>query len=425
MQAFLMKKYDNLLKLKELLDFSSLPEDNYKHHYFLTPLEVSSLNAKGAFDRLVEGYVEDSNSKKRGQQQLAEFRWHWACIICGLAQVVFMRSWLIVTLDKNEYGNKGDFWLGHYGFSYQNLKDIITYLEKEDLVFVKIGKSYLDGSSRTRVYPKPALAASIWAFFLDIEQEIKPPYITIKKPAKGWRRVINRMGKDHPEKNDMYIINEYLKGSSWACKAPVRLAYKYDAYHSGRLITPFQSLPDRSIRLRINTLLNGQPLCEVDFNANHLRLNLAVLAKDAAGDTPYEDIVELAGMDVSNPVSRNIVKMFITIAMGASDENSAMYAFVKEGYSKKRFISIKKATYVRYPKVMLFNGWGVMAQSLEGEILRKVMVEGVKLGIASLPVHDALAVNHQHADWAQEAMARVWADMVGGVGTKLKVDYPS
>ena len=63
-------------------------------------------------------------------------------------------------------------------------------------------------------------------------------------------------------------------------------------------------------------------------------------------------------------------------------------------------------------------------QSLEGVILRKALVEGVKLGIASLPVHDALAVNHEHTDWAQEAMAREWSDVVGGVVTKLKVDYP-
>jgi len=42
-----------------------------------------------------------------------------------------------------------------------------------------------------------------------------------------------------------------------------------------------------------------------------------------------------------------------------------------------------------------------------------------------LPVYDALAVNHQHADWAQETMARVWSDVVGGVATKLKVDFPA
>tara|TARA_B110000967_G_C18528385_1_gene384583 strand:+ start:97 stop:471 length:375 start_codon:yes stop_codon:yes gene_type:complete len=56
---------------------------------------------------------------------------------------------------------------------------------------------------------------------------------------------------------------------------------------------------------------------------------------------------------------------------------------------------------------------------------QKVMVEGANLGISSLPVYDALAVNHQHADWAQETMARVWSDVVGGVATKLKVDFPT
>jgi hypothetical protein len=56
---------------------------------------------------------------------------------------------------------------------------------------------------------------------------------------------------------------------------------------------------------------------------------------------------------------------------------------------------------------------------------QKVMVEGANLGISSLPVYDALAVNHQHADWAQESMYRVWSDVVGGVATKLKVDFPA
>ena len=53
------------------------------------------------------------------------------------------------------------------------------------------------------------------------------------------------------------------------------------------------------------------------------------------------------------------------------------------------------------------------------------VLEGFYVDLRRYPVPDALAVNHQHPDWAQEAMARVWADMVGGVGTKLKVNYPT
>ena len=114
----------------------------------------------------------------------------------------------------------------------------------------------------------------------------------------------------------------------------------------------------------------------------------------------------------------------MTIAMGADCLHKARGAFLGEGNSVVKFNRIHEGVLKRYPNVVLFDGWGSKAQSLEGVILRKVMVEGVKLGIASLPVHDALAVNQEHADWAQEAMARVWADVAGGVGTKLKVDYP-
>jgi hypothetical protein len=40
-------------------------------------------------------------------------------------------------------------------------------------------------------------------------------------------------------------------------------------------------------RVRINTLMDGEPIAEIDFNANHLRLQLAVLHKRDAGNKPY------------------------------------------------------------------------------------------------------------------------------------------
>jgi hypothetical protein len=63
------------------------------------------------------------------------------------------------------------------------------------------------------------------------------------------------------------------------------------------LYTPFQNLPDRLARVRINTLIDGEPIAEIDFNANHLRLQLAVLHKQDAGDTPYEDIGSASGIN--------------------------------------------------------------------------------------------------------------------------------
>jgi hypothetical protein len=114
-----------------------------------------------------------------------------------------------------------------------------------------------------------------------------------------------------------------------------------------------------------------------------------------AGDTPYEDVVELAGMDVDSSNARSLMKDFITKAIASAGEHEARGAFISsKGTNIPLFNCIKEAAYKRYSNIVLFDGWGIKTQGLEGEILRKIMIEGVKLGIASLPVFDALAVNH-------------------------------
>ena len=48
-------------------------------------------------------------------------------------------------------------------------------------------------------------------------------------------------------------------------------------------------------------------------------------------------------------------------------------------------------------------------------------------GIVALPVHDAVAVTQDNADWAKEAMLRAWSEHAnsgGAVGrSRIKVDY--
>jgi len=410
---------DNLLKLKEIIAIQSLPKDDYKHHMFLSPKTMRQGSSSLKFDQLIAFFVNDSNTKQRGPQQLADFKWHWEVVLMSLAQSVFQRKWLLITLDNNEYGPKGHHLIKAFGFQLTYLKAIVKYLDEVGLVSLEEGKRYKNEPSKTRLFPADELVTQIWEYFLDIEQEIKPPYIIIKDPAKGWHRIINRLVKDHPEKEGMRTINEFLRSHNWACKGPVQLKYNTSALEGGRLYTPYQALPDRQVRLRINTLIDEEPICEVDFNANHLRLNLAVLHKQDAGDTPYEDIGELSKVN-----DRNRIKMFITVAMGASDETKAFKALNRDGFNAELFEQIKQGTLKRYPKINLFEGWGMSAQNLEGAILRKVMLEGIEQGIVSLPVHDAIAVKQGDAEWAKEAMERVWSEETLGGKTRLKVDYP-
>jgi hypothetical protein len=326
---------------------------------------------------------------------------------------------VLVALDNHAYSK--DPWLKRYGFSHTYTKAVVDYLEGMELITKKIGKLYSSKPTRTRIYPTAKLQLALRNYFLESEQPIEPPYVTMNKPNGDYGEVL---AEGHPDIADMTKINEFLKGHQWACKAPVRLVYKHDPFSSGRLITPFQGLPDRRIRLRINTLIDGQPICEVDFSANHLRLNLAVIAGEDAGDTPYEDIGELAGIE-----DRQRIKNYITIAMGADSQEGAKGACVSEGITHKQFDVIEAAALKRYPKLNLYTGFGVNAQSLEGQILKQVMLEGVEQDIVALPVHDAVAVTQDNADWAKEAMLRAWfehANSGGGVArSRVKVDYPN
>jgi len=411
---------DNLLKLKGIVASQTLPRDDRDHHMFLTPKAMRQGSTSLKFDQLVTLMVSESNTKQRGPQQLADFRWHWEVVLMSLSQAIFQRKWLVVMLDNNAYGPNGSHHIKAFGFHLTPLKDIVRYLASVDLVYYKKGKKFKGKPSATRIFPTAELIEQLWIYFLDIEQDIKPPYVTIKDSSDGWGRLVDRSVKDHPDKHGMTTINEFLKDHKWACKGPVQLKYNTSAFEGGRLYTPFQTLPDRTCRVRINTLIDDEPICEVDFNANHLRLNLAVLHSQDAGDRPYEEIGELCNID-----DRNQIKRFITIAMGASDETKAFKALNRDGFDSVLFEKIKQGTIKRFPKLNLFDGWGLSAQNLEGAILRKVMLEGIERGIVSIPVHDAIAVKQGDAEWAKEAMQRVWTDETLGGRTRLKVDYPT
>ena len=405
-------------KLWDLLDSLKLPDDEYSSHTFFRPLVVHKSSPKYDYaNELIESFVARSNTKQRGAKQLAEFKRHWQYMLMNLCSVSFQRRWLLVSLDKNEYSN--DHWLKLQGLSYGLTKEIVSYLVTTGMIELKLGKRYENNPARTRLFPTPKLANVLYSLFYFIEEDIKPPYLRINEGEGNWTSTILSLPDDHPEVIEMTTINEFLKGHSWACKAPVRLVYKSNAFNGGRLSTPFQNLPDRKVRIRINTLIDEQSICEVDFNANHLRLNLAFRAKENAGDTPYEDIGEIAGVN-----NRDQIKRIITVAMGASDEAGGYGSLYTEGFNKAYVRRIHDAALKRFPKLQLFKGWGVYAQNFEGQILKDVMLQGVKKDIVCLPVHDAVAVQQQHQEWAIEVMLETWSRHMDGLKTKVKVDMP-
>jgi hypothetical protein len=403
--------------LKQQLLSLGIPEDEYEHHTFLCPLQLhrnSKLDYK--LSLLINKYVEETRGN-RGPNQLEIFKYHWQWVLLGLSRSIITNSWLLVSLDRNAYGR--DEWLQRYDIKYSSIKPIVDYLESQGLITVLKGKKYKDKPSRTRLFPSETLSNKLWEYALEQEQPIEGPFLTLNKRDDAWSETIFDLDESHPDLGDMIAINEFIKPHRWACKAPIRLVYKHTPFQGGRLITPFQNLPDRRARIRINTIIDDQPICEVDFNANHLRIVLAQTSKEYAGDTPYEDICHEAGV-----AGRDAVKRFMTIAIGASNETSGKRRLSLDGFNREVIDRIHAGTLKRYPKLELFKGWGIFAQNFEGQILKDVLLEGIKEDIVCLPVHDAVAVQQQHQNWAKEVMLETWQEHMDGVGTKVKVDMP-
>jgi len=120
-----------------------------------------------------------------------------------------------------------------------------------------------------------------------------------------------------------------------------------------------------------------------------------------------------------------MVKNFLMVALGSSDERGASFETRKYGIKAKEFEAINVACRKRYPNLRLFDGFGVYAQNLEGQILKQVMLEGIKKDIVCLPVHDAVAVQQEHLKWAEETMLECWDRQMGTTGlARVKIDLP-
>ena len=203
----------------------------------------------------------------------------------------------------------------------------------------------------------------------------------------------------------METINEFLKSHTWACKGPIRLIYKHSIFSGGRIYTPFQNLPVKAVPLRINTLIDGEPIAEVDFNASHLRMGLALFGGEDAGDDPYRKIADYA------QTTRDKVKGYITISLSSSSAKSAHNALKNNGYGGPEIEALENATRRCYPSLRLYDGLGIHLQSLEGQILLHVMYLGVLEGKVVLPIHDAVAVKAQDAEWAAQRMEAAWVQV--------------
>jgi hypothetical protein len=396
----------SLESLKEPADFEN------SDRFSMAPSCISK-DSSGEFDALVDDLFEDGKGKRK-EPHLTQFRMHLEQVLLNLAAALLQNKWLMIALDDEAY-RADDLYISA-GWRFRTMKAVVEYLYADGLIYKRRGKKFKDKPLRTRIYPTPALTPHLIPFVLGAEQSFDSPFVRINRPSESTIKILG--SSELIEEPELKKINDFLQQQDWACKGPVRLLYHQDPFFGGRLYTSFQNLPTRRQDIRKRTLINGQPICEVDFSANQLRMQLALFFAKDAGEDPYGEIALN-----SDGLEKEKVKQFIVVAFGAKSRHKAIGGCWKKGINHKEFKALELATLETYPELKLFDAWTHQAQNLEGQILKKIMLHGVEKDIVCLPVHDAVAVQQRHEQWAVEAMISTWSEVVcSDVKPRVKVD---
>jgi len=410
--------------LDKVISDTGLPDDEYENHRFMVNLKVpDKLNTSASSDfNLLLNDLYESTVGGRNKTDAEKLRRHCSLVLLNLADCALYHKWLVVHMKKETIGGETDdkeyhpatYFYKRSNITYRPLSVVVDYLVKNELVERRKGGKFKKQPMGTRLFPKPALRQQLIKIALEAEEEFKPPYTRINQPG-----LTTGILKAEPS---MIEINNYLEDHRWACKAPMTRVYKDTTLKSGRLFTRFQNLPANRIPLRINTLIDDKPIAEVDFNASHLRISVGMFAKEDAGDTPYEYIVEIAN---DSRVDRNTVKSFINRALSCKEQLQCFNSLKVESFNRELFNIVEAAALKRYPKLPLYQDYGIYMHNREGNILTDVMLAGIKEDIVVLPIHDAVAVQQEHADWAHETMKEYWCrNMLGDDGKRLKGVLP-
>lgn len=354
-----------------------------------------------SFQKLVDEVGKHISSPR--QTKYAEsHREHLANILLNLSRSIVTRRWTIFFSDSKNYSKGGVMHSAGFTSRSRTSKNLEALVASESITRVD-GAKYQENPHGNLYYPNRELREKLFRYGLEStsERSFNKVLLRINKPSRGWRSVDLTTVDDY---HKMAEINEYAKAQTWACKEAITRIFKYDPFTSGRLHTEFQNLPSRSQKIRQSTLINGESIREVNFNANQLRLFLAFNKLDVYGEGTdvYREIANLARVD------RQTVKSFLIAALNCeSYERARSVARVPDTFGKR----IMEAFERLYPKAQIFNGerpFGLVGVQLEGEILQIAMRQLRLLDIFALPIHDAIAVNEKNYELAKSAMEDAW-----------------
>ena len=112
-------------------------------------------------------------------------------------------------------------------------------------------------------------------------------------------------------------------------------------------------------------------------------------------------------------MERKKIKAFINVGLNSESFEATKHVAARAfQVSHADSTKIAEAFTKLYPNLDIHCGFALTAMQLEGLILKDVLLRGVKNGILALPIHDAVAVEFDHQDWAKDTMEDAWQSVM-------------
>lgn len=343
------------------------------------------------------------------------FRQNLRHILFALVACVYKQEWL--ALSSRDVHYKSDERLGKLGFSRRRVKRIMDVLIAEGYAILgRAGYKHWGDPSLSKCsqfFATPRLMEYFAGCLYEFQSEM----------LLESYHVFN----DFPEctipslelyaKNEVLLkeYNQFMQEHWWAKKGPTTRSFSQTLYRGGRLNNSFQTIVNRRIKIRTNTLIDGIPIVEPDFSANHLRLSAALLGEQMPDD-PYDAITEATG------ATRQQAKGFITRVLGCKNigqkggQIKSLFQSNRDDLTADLYRSLLGAFYKEYPwlesQKIFYNDTGARMQLLEGEIGLKMFRWAIDTNTPLLSVHDSYACKHYHQEHVWDAMQEFWHEVV-------------
>lgn len=349
-------------------------------------------------------------TKSKNVGDLKAFRDNLKSIIFALGAAGYAFEWMVLPMQDKHYNARER--LGRLGLSRRRVTRILEALDGADLL-IRGRKGFKDNrlnyqSKASQFFPSPKLMEYFASCLYEFEEEFDVDVYRYNGfPAgtlTGGREVDDGVAL-------LTRYNAFMRQFSWARKGPTHRTFSGTMQRGGRLINGFQNIVKHRVPIRPKTLLDGSPIAEPDFSANHLRMSGALLGEELPTD-PYADLAQITGG------TREQVKAFLTMALGALSpaqigggmktlRESDRVPVSTELFNELRDAFPRLHPWIRSQKVF-FNDTGARMQVYEGNIAMCVYAEALKAGKPVLAVHDAFAVRQQDEPWAKEVMRQAW-----------------